>query len=380
MANKDYYSILEVPRTASEEEIKKAYRKLAVKYHPDKNPEGDKVAEESFKEVAQAYETLGDKNKRAKYDMKGSASFMGDVHYNMNMDDIFSHFGDIFKDFDMGTPPPPPRPTGASANAKRGRDITINLKFTLEEMVNGAKKALQINKHIKCDSCQGQGGDEKDQVKCNICEGKGKRKNQIRGIFGVVSEYYETCYQCHGTGKLFSKHCKSCSGNGTIQGTEELSFSVPAGVIAGTVMTLAGKGHSGIFGGRAGDVILIAEEIPHNFFKRKDRDLYCDLFISYTDAVLGCDLEINTLEGRIKVKADSGIQSGKQLRLKGKGIPHFDNVSSRGAIIITLHIWIPKQVSKEERAVLEKLRELQGLNPESKTNDGFFDRIKSMFT
>ncbi len=375
---KDYYEILGISKNASEEDIKKAYRKLAVKYHPDKNP-GNKEAEEKFKEINEAYEVLSDKEKRARYDRFGHAgvgsSASSDQYYGgagVNMDDIFSHFEDIFGGgFGFGS-------SNRGARTRRGGDVRIQVKLTLEEIATGVTKKIKIKKQVSCNSCHGTGAKNGKLSTCPTCKGSGVITKVQQTILGAM-QTRSTCPTCGGTGNTYSEKCYQCNGIGTVWGEEIVSFNIPAGVEDGMELSLRGKGHAAPQGGVPGDLIIQIQEVPHQYFKREGNNLIYHLFLSFPDAALGTHIEIPTLEGKARIEIKPGIQSGKLLRLKGKGLPSI-NGYGKGDIIIDVNVYTPTSLSSEEKRILERLRHSKNFQPsENKKEKSFFERMKEYF-
>jgi len=385
MSKRDYYDILGVAKGASAEEIKKAYRKLAIKYHPDKNPD-DKSAEEKFKEAAEAYEVLSNPEKKQRYDQFGHAGVGGAAGggYSgggMNMEDIFSQFGDIFG----GGGSPFDSFFGGGGQSRGGRrvakgsNLRIKVKLTLEEIANGAEKKIKVNKQITCKTCDGTGAKDKSSVStCKTCGGSGAVRRVTNTILGQM-QTTATCPTCHGSGQQITAKCNVCHGEGTVRGEETITINIPAGVSEGMQLSMAGKGNAAPNGGIPGDLIILIEELPHETLKREGNNIVYDLHISIIDAAIGASVEVPTIDGKAKIKIDPGTQSGKLLRLKGKGIPEV-NSYHRGDEIIHVNIWTPKALSSEERAMLEKLRESPNFKPQPGKNDkSFFDKMKEYF-
>ncbi len=388
MAGKrDYYEVLGVSKDASAEDIKKAYRKLALQYHPDRNP-GDKVAEEKFKEAAEAYDVLSDANKRKRYDQfgfaaEGAGGFGGGAGFSVedifrNFGDIFGGhfgggggFGDIFGDIFGG---------GGGHRVERGSDIRIRLKLTLEDIMNGADKKVKINKLVACPDCGGKGAvSDADIQTCSECQGSGYVIRQARSIFGIT-QTQSACSKCGGSGKIISKPCRKCGGSGLMKAPEEISFKVPAGVAEGMTLTIQGKGNAARNGGVNGDLYVAIEEEAHKDFERDGNDIIYPLFISIPDAISGCEAEIPAIGGKLKIKIPAGTQSGKVLRVKGKGIPEV-NGYGRGDLHIYVQVWIPTKLTSEEKKLLEQLKECESFKPITSAEDkkGFFDRLKGLF-
>ncbi len=381
MTKRDYYEILEVTRTASAEEIKKAYRKMALKYHPDKNPD-DPDAETKFKEAAEAYEVLSNQEKRQRYDRYGHDGVKGGMGngYGMSMDDIFSQFGDIFggafgEAFGFGS-----RGGTRGRRVNRGSNLRVKVKLHLEEIATGVEKKIKVNKYISCDACHGTGA-EKGSAKstCPTCHGRGQ-VTRVTSTFLGQMQTTSTCPNCGGEGTIIASKCNKCAGNGIIKGEEVISIRIPAGVADGMQLSMSGKGNAGPRGGIPGDLIILVEEHEHKDFERDGQNLIHELFISLPDAALGNTLDIPTLDGKARIKIDPGTQSGKVLRLKGKGLPDI-NGYGRGDLLVNINTWTPRNLSKEEQSILEKLRESENFKPNpSKKDKGFFDRMKNIFS
>lgn len=388
MSKRDYYDVLGVAKGASAEEIKKAYRKLAIKYHPDKNPD-DKSAEDKFKEAAEAYEVLSSPEKKQRYDQFGHAGVGGAAGGGygggggMNMEDIFSQFGDIFgggggSPFDSFFGGGQSRGGGGRRVAK-GTNLRIKVKLTLDEIAKGAEKKIKVNKQISCKTCDGTGAKDKSSVStCKTCGGSGSVRRVTNTILGQM-QTTATCPTCHGSGQQITAKCNVCHGDGTVRGEETISINIPAGVSEGMQLSMAGKGNAAPNGGVPGDLIILIEEVPHETLKREGNNIVYDLHISIPDAALGASVEVPTIDGKAKIKIEPGTQSGKLLRLKGKGIPEV-NSYHRGDQIIHVNIWTPKALNSEERALLEKLKESANFKPQPGKNDkSFFDRMKEYF-
>jgi molecular chaperone DnaJ len=379
MAKRDYYEILEIPRTASPEEIKKAYRKMALKFHPDKNP-NDPTAESKFKEAAEAYEILSDAEKKQRYDRYGHDGVKGmpGGGFNMSMDDIFSHFGDIFggafgDQFGFG------QRGRTRRHVNRGTNLRVKVKLTLEEIANGVEKKIKVSKYVPCDSCNGTGAEKGASMNtCPTCHGQGQVTRVTNTFIGQM-QTTSTCPTCDGEGTIIGTKCNKCFGNGIIKGEEVISVRIPAGVAEGMQLSMNGKGNAAARGGIPGDLLILVEEQEHEAFTRDGNNLIYEHFMSVPDAALGTLIEIPTLDGKARVKIDPGTQGGKILRLKGKGLPDL-NGYGRGDILVNLSVWTPKNLTKEEYSILEKLRESENFKPNpSKKDKGFFDRMKDIF-
>jgi molecular chaperone DnaJ len=394
MSKRDFYDVLGVTKSASAEEIKKAYRKMAIKYHPDKNP-GDKQAEDNFKEAAEAYEILSNAEKKQRYDhyghagVGGAASGGGGGGYGgggMNMEDIFSQFGDIFGNGGGGGGSPFDSFFGGGGQQSRGgrrvakgSNLRIKVKLTLEEIANGTEKKIKVNKQITCKTCDGTGAKDKSSVStCKTCGGSGAVRRVTNTILGQM-QTSSTCPTCNGSGQQITSKCTVCHGEGTTRGEETISINIPAGVSDGMQLSMSGKGNAAPNGGVPGDLIILIEETPHESLKREGNNVVYDLHVSIIDAALGYSAEVPTIDGKAKIKIEPGTQSGKLLRLKGKGIPEV-NSYHRGDEIIHVNIWTPKALSSEERTMLEKLRESPNFKPQPGKNDkSFFEKMKEYF-
>jgi molecular chaperone DnaJ len=389
MAKRDYYEVLGVSKSATAEEIKKAYRKLALKYHPDKNP-GDKDAEEKFKEAAEAYDILSNPDKKSRYDQFGHAGVSGAAGggggfggAGFSMEDIFSQFGDIFgghfgsafgSAFGGGF--------GGSSRGRRvnrGSDIRIRVKLTLKEIAHGTEKKVKISKQVTCKECGGKGAKSEADIKtCETCHGTGQITRVTQTILGHM-QTSSVCPTCGGQGQVITKPCSVCHGEGLVKEAEEISFKIPAGVQEGMQLTVQGKGNAARRGGINGDLLVVIEEEEHPELQRDGSDLIYSLFISIPDAVLGAEAEIPSVDGKLKIKIDPGTQSGKILRLRGKGLPEV-NGYGHGDMLVYIQIWTPKKLDRQERDMLEKLRDSPSFKPSpSKEDKDFFSRMKRSF-
>jgi molecular chaperone DnaJ len=390
MSNKrDYYEILGVTKGASADEIKKSYRKVAMQYHPDRNP-GDKAAEEKFKEAAEAYEVLSDTDKRAQYDRFGHAGVSGNGRGgfsgggSMNMDDIFSQFGDIFGDDLFGSffggGGRSARGGGGRARGIRGSNLRIKLKLTYEEIAKGVTKSVKVKKYVSCATCSGSGAKDKGSVQtCGSCGGSGQVRKVTNTFLGQM-QTVTTCPTCNGEGTTITAKCGTCKGEGRTYGEETVTIDIPAGVGEGMQLSLGGKGNAGERGGMAGDLIVLIEEEQHKDLHREGLNVAYDLHISIPEAVFGTQAEVPTIDGKAKIKIPAGTQSGKVFRLKGKGFPEV-NGYSKGDQLIQVNVWIPQQLSAEEKSMLEKMGDSQNFQPKpEKGEKGFFDKMREMFT
>lgn len=379
---RDYYEILGVSKGSSAEEIKKAYRKVAMQFHPDRNP-GDKSAEEKFKEAAEAYEVLSDADKKAKYDRFGHQAFgpgTGGGRGAQNMEDIFSQFGDIFGDdafgnfFGGGR-----RGGGGGQRGSRGSNLRIKLKLNYEEIANGVTRNVKVKKSVSCNTCGGSGAKDKNSVQtCGTCRGSGQVKRVTSTFLGQM-QTVTACPTCNGEGQTVTSKCGSCKGEGRVYGEETISIEIPAGVQEGMQLSMGGKGNAGERGGPNGDLIIQIEEEQHEELTRDGLNLSYDLYISFPDAVFGANVEVPTLGGRAKLKIPPGTQSGKIFRLKGKGFPEVQGYS-KGDQLVHVNVWTPQDISSEEKTLLEKLNKSNNFKPNpDKSNKGFFERMKEVF-
>jgi molecular chaperone DnaJ len=389
MSKRDYYEILGVAKTATTDEIKKAYRKVAMQFHPDRNP-GDKAAEEKFKAAAEAYEILSDADKKAQYDRYGHAGVSGQGRgghgggASMNMDDIFSQFGDVFGDDLFGNFFGGGQRGGGRSQQRsrgvRGSNLRVKLKLTYEEIAKGVTKNIKVKKHVVCTTCSGSGAKDKGSVQtCGTCGGSGQVR-RVQNTFLGQMQTVTTCPTCNGEGTTVTAKCGSCKGEGRIYGEETVSIDIPAGVQEGMQLNINGRGNAGERGGSSGDLIILIEEEPHKELHREGLNVAFELHLSFTDAVFGTQIEVPTIDGRAKIKIPAGTQSGKVFRLKGKGFPAV-NSYEKGDQLIHVNVWTPQHVSAEEKAMLEKLSSSQNFKPHPDKNEkGFFDKIKEMFS
>lgn len=386
MAKRDYYTVLGVERNADEAAIKKAYRQCALKYHPDKNPD-DKEAEEKFKEAAEAYEVLSNPDKRAKYDRFGhdglknmGGGFSGG---GMSMDDIFSQFGDIFENaFGFGGFGGFGGYGGRSSQRRRvnrGTNLRVKVKLTLEEIAKGAEKKIRVQKYVGCKECSGSGARGGGSYNtCSTCGGSGQVTRVTNTFLGQM-QTTSSCPACGGEGRTISDKCPSCAGNGIVRGEEVISLNIPAGVAEGMQLSVSGKGNAAARGGVPGDLIVLIEEQKHPHLVRDGSNLLYEHYISFPEAALGKSIEVPTLEGRARIKIEAGTQSGKVLRLKGKGLPSIEH-NQRGDLLVSINVWTPASLSKEERQILEKWIDSDSFRPKpSGKEKNFYERMREYF-
>ncbi len=385
MSKRDYYEVLGVSKSASKDEIKKAYRKMALKYHPDKNP-GDHTAEDKFKEAAEAYEVLSDDNKRARYDQfghagmnGGSGGFGGFGGGGMTMEDIFSQFGDIFGGhfgssfggFGGGG--------RSSRRVNKGSDLRVKVKLTLQEVANGVEKKIKVNKYVNCQACSGTGAANGSAYStCSTCRGSGYVTRVTNTLLGQM-QTTSPCPTCNGEGKMITDRCTSCSGEGVVRDAEVITIKIPAGVAEGMQMSVSGKGNAARRGGVNGDLLVLIEEEKDPNLTRDGNDLIYSLYLNFTEAALGAPVEIPTVEGKVKIKIEPGTQPGRVLRLRGKGLPDV-NGYGRGDLLVSINVWVPKNLTKEEKATLEKLGKSSNFAPAPDSSEkNFFERMRSFF-
>lgn len=381
---RDYYEVLGVARDASNEDIKKAYRKLAIKYHPDKNP-GDKAAEEKFKEAAEAYDVLSDAEKRSKYDRFGHSmgaggfgggsygGFGGGFGGGMSMEDIFAHFGDIFGGhFSGATGGQPRKPT------RKGTDLRITVKVSLKDIMNGVDKKLKIPRLVACEHCNGTGAKDGTALKtCPTCNGTGTVSHVVNGFFGP-EEHRSVCPTCQGNGKIISETCTYCNGTGVVKKEEIIEFHIPAGVEDGMVLTMRGKGNAPRNGGVNGDLLVVIQEEKSEELIRDGNDLIYNLMLDFPTAALGGNAEIPTVDGRARLKIAAGTQPGKVLRLRGKGLPKM-NSSVKGDLLVNVMVYVPESLSAAEQAAIESLKNQPNITPTESTSKRIFSRLRHIF-
>jgi len=380
MEKRDYYEVLGVSKNATKDEIKKAYRKQALKYHPDKNP-GDKKAEENFKEAAEAYEVLSNDEKKSRYDRFGHAGMSGNSGgfggSGMTVEDIFASFGDIFGDafggfggFSSGR---------KSRRVNKGTNLRVKVKLNLNEISAGTEKKIKVNKYVTCSACGGTGAADSGSLSnCQTCHGSGHVTRITNTMLGQM-QTTSVCPACGGDGKTITRKCSSCYGEGIVQKEEVIKINIPAGVAKGMQMTLSGKGNAARRGGVNGDLLVVIEEDEHPELIREGNDLIYNLFISVPDSILGTNVEIPTVDNNVKIKIEPGTQPGRILRLRGKGLPEV-NGYGRGDLLVNVNVWIPKNITREESRIIEKLKESESFTPRPDKNDrGFFERMRGYF-
>jgi len=383
MEKRDYYEVLGVSKEATKEEIKKAYRKQALKYHPDKNP-GDKAAEEKFKEAAAAYEVLSNDEKRARYDRFGHAGVGGAGDGfggpgGMTMEDIFSSFGDIFGDAFGGFAGFGSSRRSSGRRVNKGTNLRVRVKLDLQEISTGTEKKIKVSKYVSCSRCDGTGAADANSITtCTTCRGSGHVTRIANTLLGQM-QTTSVCPSCNGEGKTVTKKCSSCYGEGIVRKDEIIKINIPAGVSRGMQMNLEGKGNAARRGGINGDLIVVIDEEEHPELIREGKDLIHNLFISIPDSILGSHVEIPTVDNRVKIKIEPGTQPGKILRLRGKGLPEV-NGYGKGDLLVNVNVWIPKNITREESRIIEKLKDSESFVPKPDKDDkGFFERMRGYF-
>lgn len=388
MAKRDYYEILGVDKNADESTIKKAYRKTAMKYHPDRNPD-NKEAEDKFKEAAEAYEILSDPQKKARYDRYGHAGvnqnagggFRGSG--GMTMEDIFAQFGDIFGNggspFESFFGGSGGRGGRGRQQGERGSNLRIKVALTYEEIAAGVTKKIKVKKHNTCNTCKGSGAKNASAMKtCGTCNGSGYVRKVSNTFLGQMATTV-TCPTCSGTGQTITDKCTSCNGEGRELGEETITIEIPAGVGEGMQLSMSSKGNAGKRGGPPGDLLINIVEKSHEHLQRDGNNVIYELYLNFADAALGTSVEVPTINGMVKIKIPSGTQAGKIFRLKGKGLPSVQSYG-KGDQLIHVNIWTPKKLTSEERKILEQLRSMPNFNPApGKSEKGFFERMKDYF-
>lgn len=381
---RDFYEILGVAKTASADEIKKAYRKKAIEFHPDKNP-GNKEAEEKFKEAAEAYEVLSDQDKRSRYDRfghqgLGGAAGGGFSGQGMSMDDIFSHFGDIFGGHfgggggfggfgGFG---------GGGRQVNRGSDLRVKVKLSLKEIATGVEKKIKVKKYVSCTHCNGTGAEDSTAYStCDTCKGSGQVTRVQNTILGRM-QTAAPCPTCSGEGKIITKKCTHCTGEGVTRDEEVITMNIPAGVAEGMQLSMSGRGNAARRGGMSGDLLIVVEEEDHPELTRDENDLIYNLLLSFPTAVLGGSIEVPTVDGKVKMKIDPGTQPGKILRLRGKGLPSVNRYGT-GDLLVNISVYIPETLSSEEKKMMEKLQQSKNFEPSTEKKESFFRKFKHLF-
>lgn len=388
MEKRDYYEILGVSKNATADEIKKAYRKKAIEFHPDKNP-GDKQAEEKFKEAAEAYDVLSNDEKRSRYDQFGHAGvsgaagnggpFGGFSGGNMSMDDIFSMFGDIFGGHMGGFGGFSGGFGGGSQRPQfRGSDLRVKVKLNLKEISTGVEKKFKLKKYVPCSHCHGSGAESDSDIEtCSTCKGSGTVIRNQQTILGTM-QTRATCPTCNGEGKIIKNKCKECAGEGIVYGEEVVSVKIPAGVAEGMQLSMSGKGNAGKHNGIPGDLLILVEEESNKDLIRDGNDLIYNLLLDFPTAALGGTVEIPTIDNRVKVKIDSGTQPGKVLRLRGKGLPDINRYGT-GDLLVNISVYVPETLSKEEKKSLEELQTSDNFKPNNSIKEKIFKKFRSLF-
>jgi molecular chaperone DnaJ len=380
---RDLYEILEISKNATADEIKKAYRKKAIQFHPDKNP-GNKEAEENFKEAAEAYEILSNPEKRKRYDQFGHAGVGGPsgggggYGGGMSMDDIFSQFGDIFGGHfgfggfsGFGG-------NGSSQRVNRGTDLRVKVKLSLKEIATGVEKKIKVKKYIHCSHCNGSGAeDSKAYSTCTTCNGRGHVTRVMNTILGQM-QTSSVCTACGGEGKIITKKCTHCNGEGIVRDEEVINLNIPAGVAEGMQLSLSGKGNAARRGGVNGDLLVVIEEESHPELIRDQNDIIYNLLLSFPVAAMGGTVEVPTLDGKAKIKVEPGTQPGKVLRLKNKGLPSINSYGT-GDLLINIAVYIPESLTKEQKEMLEKMESFSNFQPDKLAKEKIFSRFKKIF-
>ena len=387
----DYYDVLGVSEDASEKEIKKAYRKKAMEYHPDRNPD-DPEAEKKFKDASEAYEVLSDPEKRQRYDQFGHAGLGDDRGASRgrggqgfrDVEDIFDAFNEIFGG-GRGGGRGRRRSRSDRGRGRPGSDLRVSLALTLEEIAEGTEKNLKLQKYLECESCDGTGAEGgmggQNFSMCPQCDGTGEIRQVSRSVFGQMVNV-QPCPRCEGEGRIIDNLCADCGGEGRVQGEETISINVPPGVMEGNYLTLSGAGNAGLRGGSAGDLRIEIEETPHEHFERDGLDIYYDLHLSFPEAALGTEVDVPTLDGRARLEVEPGAQAGKILRMRGRGLPDLEG-GGQGDQMIRVHVWTPQDLTPKEQELLEELRDHDHFQPhpdKEETEPSFFRRVTDVFT
>jgi molecular chaperone DnaJ len=381
MSKRDFYEILEVSKSATAEEIKKAYRKKALQYHPDKNP-GDKQSEEKFKEAAEAYEILSNPEKRQRYDQFGHSGVSGSGGFsggNMSMDDIFSMFGDVFGDAFGGFGGFGGSHGRNSQRVNRGSDLRVKVSLTLKEIATGVEKKIKVKKYVPCTRCKGTGAQDGSSFStCSTCHGSGHVTRITNTLLGRM-QTTTTCPACQGEGHSITNKCVHCSGEGVVREEDVISIRIPAGVGEGMQLNVTGKGNTGRRSGVKGDLLVIIQEEDHPELIRDNNNLIYNLFLTFPQIAIGTTAEIPTVEGKVKVKIEAGTQPEKVLRLRGKGLPDV-NGYGKGDLLVKVHVWVPQKLTSEERKTLEKLQDSDNFqNGPTESEKSFFEKMRDIF-
>ncbi|MDR2791421.1 MAG: molecular chaperone DnaJ [Tannerellaceae bacterium] len=378
---RDYYEVLGVSKSASVEEIKKAYRKKAIEYHPDKNP-GNKESEEKFKEAAEAYDVLSDSQKRQRYDQFGHAGMGGAAGGGfggggMSMEDIFAHFGYVFGG----------RFSNFSFNGfggvdeqvvNQGSDLRVKIKLTLKEIANGVEKKIKVKKDVSCSKCKGSGAEEGGSSTCNACRGTGRVTRVVNTLLGQM-QTQTACSACGGEGKIITKKCPDCNGEGIVRDEEVITINIPAGVAEGMQLSMRGKGNAARRGGRNGDLLILIEEERHpELLRGDDNDLIYNLILTFPEAALGTTVEVPTVDSKVKVKIDPGTQPGKLLRLRGKGLPSVNRYGT-GDLLVNVSVYVPEKLSSDDKKRLEELKKSDNFHPDGKAKVKLFESFRKFF-
>ncbi len=384
MAKRDYYEVLGVDKNASEDDIKKAYRRIAIKYHPDRNP-GDKEAEEKFKEAAEAYDVLHDPQKRQRYDQfgfdgPGGMGGFGGFGGGFSMDDIFSMFGDVFGGRGgfggfggFGG--------GHQAPQHRGSDLRLKVRMSLQEVATGVTKKFKVRKDITCNHCHGTGSEDGQTDSCPTCHGSGVVTRTTQSLFGMM-QTQSVCPTCQGEGRIIKNKCHECGGSGVVKGEEVVEIKIPAGVADGMVVNVPGKGNAAVHNGVNGNIQVFIEEEPNDTFIRDGNNVLYNLLLDFPTAALGGDVEIPTIEGKkVKIGIEPGTQPGKTLRLRGKGLPSVQGYgNTTGDLVVNVSVYVPKTLTHEERKVMEQLRESDNFKGDNSTKKSIFDKFRNYFS
>jgi len=387
MSKRDYYEVLGVSKSASTDEIKGAYRKKAIQFHPDKNP-GDKEAEEKFKEAAEAYDVLSNQDKRDRYDRfghagVGSSAAGGGFGGGMSMDDIFEQFGDLFGGHfggfgNFGGFSGFGGRSGRSGRSvPRGSDLRVKVKLNLKEIANGVEKKIKVKKHVTCTKCKGSGAeDDRSVITCQTCRGKGYVTRVTNTILGQM-QTQSACPSCNGQGKTITKKCPTCYGDGIVQADEVIPINIPAGVMEGMQLSVRGKGNAGRFSGDNGDLLVVIEEEPDKELIRDENDLVYNLLLSVPQAMLGDTVEVPIVDGRAKVKIEPGTQPGKILRLRGKGLPSINGYGT-GDLLVNISVYIPETLTSEEKASVRRFETSPNFQPNQSIREKIFSKFKNL--